>query len=83
MSDLNLLKFPDKNSDLDEIETKIENAKKNEPFQFGSRLLKNDDEVFQYNAWDHVETDSVYKQYSEQQYAKQREEPVSEFDKSK
>jgi hypothetical protein len=32
---------------------------------------------------DHVETDDTYKEYAELQYAKQREAPVSEFDKSK
>ncbi|RKF62555.1 tRNA-methyltransferase [Erysiphe neolycopersici] len=70
----------DKDLDFDGSNVKLEKTKKSEPFQFGSRLLKNEDEVFQYNAWDHVETDSAYKQYAELQYAKQREEPVSDFD---
>lgn len=58
------------------------NMKRTDPFQFGSRLLKQEDNVFEFNAWDHVETDDVYKEYSEVQYAKQREAPVSDFDKS-
>lgn len=58
------------------------NLKRTDPFQFGSRFLNPDDDVFEFNAWDHVETDDAYKEYSELQYAKQRESPVSDFDKS-
>ncbi len=58
------------------------NLKRSDPFQFGSRYLLENDDVFEFNAWDHVETDEDYKQYAESQYAKQREKPVSEFDKS-
>lgn len=59
------------------------NQKKADPFTFGSRYLQDTDNVFEFNAWDHVETDDTYKEYAEVQYAKQRESPVSEFDKSK
>jgi tRNAThr (cytosine32-N3)-methyltransferase len=58
------------------------NLKRSDPFQFGSRYLSEKDNVFEFNAWDHVETDDTYKEYAEQQYAKQREAPVSDFDKS-
>jgi hypothetical protein len=58
------------------------NLKRTDPFQFGSRLLKEEDNVFEFNAWDHVETDDTYKEFSEIQFAKQREAPVSDFDKS-
>jgi tRNAThr (cytosine32-N3)-methyltransferase len=58
------------------------NLKRTDPFQFGSRLLNEEDDVFEFNAWDHVETDDAYKEYAELQYAKQREAPVSDFDKS-
>jgi hypothetical protein len=58
------------------------NQKRSDPFQFGSRYLGEDDDVFEFNAWDHVETDDAYKEYAEQQYAMQRQSPVSEFDKS-
>lgn len=58
------------------------NRKRTDPFSFGSRILKKEDNVFEFNAWDHVETDDTYKEYSETQYAKQREAPVSDFDKS-
>lgn len=59
------------------------NMKRSDPFQFGSRYLGQEDDVYEFNAWDHVETDDVYKEYAEMQYAKQRESPVSEFDQSK
>ena len=60
-----------------------ENSKRRDPFQFGSRYLEVTDDVYEFNAWDHVETDDVYKEYAEVQYAKQRQAPVSDFDKSK
>lgn len=59
------------------------NLKRSDPFQFGSRYLSEGDDVFEFNAWDHVETDDAYKEYAEQQYAKQRQNPVSDFEKSK
>jgi tRNAThr (cytosine32-N3)-methyltransferase len=57
------------------------NMKRSDPFQFGSRYLEENDDVFEFNAWDHVETDDVYKEYAEQQFAMQRASPVSDFDK--
>ncbi len=59
------------------------NAKRSDPFMFGSRYLEAGDNVFEYNAWDHVETDDAYKEYAEKQYEMQRQSPVSDFDKSK
>lgn len=58
------------------------NQKRSDPFQFGSRYLEKEDDVFEFNAWDHVETDDTYKEYAEQQYEMQRQSPVSDFDKS-
>lgn len=58
------------------------NQKRVDPFQFGNRILKPEANVFEFNAWDHVETDDTYKEYSEAQYEKQRAAPVSDFDKS-
>lgn len=57
------------------------NMKRADPFQFGSRYLNQDDDPFEFNAWDHVETDDAYKEYAEQQYELQRKSPVSDFDK--
>ncbi|KAG5809330.1 hypothetical protein H9Q74_006002 [Fusarium xylarioides] len=59
------------------------NLKRSDPFQFGSRYLNEGDDVFEFNAWDHVETDDAYKEYAEEQYAKQRQRPVSDFEKRK
>lgn len=59
------------------------NQKRTDPFQFGSRFLEDGDDPFEFNAWDHVETDDVYKEYAEQQYEMQRQSPVSDFDKCK
>jgi hypothetical protein len=59
------------------------NLKRSDPFQFGSRYLQDNDNVFEFNAWDHVETDETYNEYAEMQYSKQREAPVSDFDKGK
>jgi len=59
------------------------NQKRSDPFQFGSRYLQEQDDVFEFNAWDHVETDDTYKEYAEQQYEMQRNSPVSDFDKCK
>lgn len=57
------------------------NMKRSDPFQFGSRYLEKGDNVFEFNAWDHVETDDAYKEYTEQQLEMQRQAPVSDFDK--
>ncbi|KAI1824659.1 methyltransferase [Xylaria intraflava] len=59
------------------------NMKRSDPFMFGSRYLDENDDVFEFNAWDHVETDDAYKEYSEQQFAMQRASPVSDFDKNR
>ncbi|KAK6219166.1 hypothetical protein LQW54_002415 [Pestalotiopsis sp. IQ-011] len=59
------------------------NQKRSDPFQFGSRYLQQEDNVFEFNAWDHVETDDTYKEYAEQQYEMQRQSPVSDFDKNR
>lgn len=57
--------------------------KRTDPFQFGSRLLEEGDDIFEFNAWDHVETDDAYKEFAELQYQRQRESPVSDFDKNR
>jgi len=57
--------------------------KRSDPFQFGSRYLSEGDDIFQFNAWDHVSTDAAYKEFSLLQYQRQRDSPVSDFDKSR
>ncbi|KAJ5895040.1 hypothetical protein N7495_006731 [Penicillium taxi] len=59
------------------------NMKRSDPFQFGSRYLEQGDNVFEFNAWDHVEPDDEFKAFAEGQYEKQRSAPVSEFDQNR
>lgn len=58
------------------------NMKRTDPFMFGSRYLESGDDVYEFNAWDHVETDDAYKEHAERQFELQRQAPVSDFDKS-
>lgn len=59
------------------------NLKRTDPFKFGSRYLQESDNVFEFNAWDHVVPDASYYEYAETQYTAQRAAPVSEFDKKR
>lgn len=59
------------------------NLKRSDPFKFGSRYLEPTDDVFEFNAWDHVIPDSAYYTYCEAQYTSQRASPVSDFDKAR
>ena len=59
------------------------NLKRSDPFKFGSRYLETTDDVFEFNAWDHVIPDSAYDSYCEAQYTSQRASPVSDFDKAR
>lgn len=61
----------------------ISNLKRSDPFQFGSRYLLPTDDPYEFNAWDHVETDATYKAHAEASYAFQRASPVSAFDKTR
>ncbi|KAF2098642.1 methyltransferase [Rhizodiscina lignyota] len=55
--------------------------KRTDPFAFGSRYLEEGDNIFEFNAWDNVETDDSYRDFAESQFVKQREAPVSDFDR--
>lgn len=59
------------------------NAKRTDPFQFGQRYLNEQDDVFEYNAWDHVTPDEEHVRFTTEQYVKQRAAPVSDFDKER
>ena len=59
------------------------NLKRSDPFKFGSRYLEPTDDVFEFNAWDHVVPDSAYYTYCEAQYNSQRAFPVSDYDKTR
>jgi tRNAThr (cytosine32-N3)-methyltransferase len=59
------------------------NQKRTDPFSFGSRYLEEGDNIFEFNAWDHVEVDETYKTFSEEQFERQRQDPVTDFDKKR
>jgi tRNAThr (cytosine32-N3)-methyltransferase len=59
------------------------NQKRSDPFAFGSRYLEEGDNIFEFNAWDHVTVDDTYKQFSEEQFSRQRQDPVSDFDRKR
>ena len=58
-----------------------QNTKRTDPFQFGQRYLEDGDDIFAHNAWDHVEVDPQYAVFAEEAFARQRENPVSDFDR--
>ena len=59
--------------------------KRTSPFEFGSRYLSSTDDVFAWNAWDHVDPsqDSAFVSYANAQYTFQRENAASEFDRKR
>ncbi|KAK5133647.1 hypothetical protein LTR08_007501 [Meristemomyces frigidus] len=57
--------------------------KRSNPFQFGTRYLEEDSDIFAHNAWDHVEVDSQYSEFIEQQTIFQRDNQVNDFDKKR
>ncbi|KAF1929601.1 methyltransferase, partial [Didymella exigua CBS 183.55] len=59
------------------------NQKRSDPFSFGSRVLEEGDNIFEFNAWDNVSVDDTYKAFSETQFDAQRAAPVSDFDKKR
>ncbi|KAF2630812.1 methyltransferase, partial [Macroventuria anomochaeta] len=59
------------------------NQKRSDPFSFGSRILEEGDNIFEFNAWDNVSVDDTYKAFSEDQFSKQRADPVSDFDRKR
>lgn len=59
------------------------NQKRSDPFSFGSRILEEGDNIFEFNAWDNVSVDDTYKAFSESQFEAQRAAPVSDFDKKR
>lgn len=55
---------------------------KDPPFAFGQRVLESEDNVFEHNAWDHVEWGEEQIKQAEELIAKQHEAPVKDFDKT-
>lgn len=69
-----------------QIDDKNRNAnseKRSDPFQFGTRYLSEGDDIFAFNAWDHVEVDPQYSEFITSQTALQRDNQVSDFDKER
>lgn len=54
---------------------------KDSPFTFGQRLLTDDKNVFEHNAWDHVEWGEEQVEQAKELIAKQYDLPVKDFDK--
>ncbi len=59
----------------------MNSQKRSDPFQFGTRYLAEGDDIFAFNAWDHVEVDPQYMDFITQQTDFQRQNQVSDFDK--
>ncbi|KAL9050084.1 MAG: hypothetical protein Q9162_006850 [Coniocarpon cinnabarinum] len=57
----------------------LNSPKRSDPFQFGTRYLKEGDDIFEFNAWDHVEVDDAFKAFAEAQFTEQRTHPASEY----
>ncbi|ODV86079.1 hypothetical protein CANARDRAFT_7439 [[Candida] arabinofermentans NRRL YB-2248] len=70
------------NVELKEVKPALESRLgRDSPFDFGQRYLNNEEEVFNYNAWDNVDWDDEQLLEFEEKIKKQQETPVSEFDK--
>lgn len=54
---------------------------KDSPFTFGQRFLTEEKDVFEHNAWDHVEWGEEQIQQAQELIAKQYDLPVKDFDK--
>ncbi|KAK9368315.1 S-adenosyl-L-methionine-dependent methyltransferase [Lipomyces kononenkoae] len=59
----------------------IPRTERDDPFQFGQRYLEDEEAVWDFNAWDHVEWDEEQEVLAQQKLEKQRENPVNDFDK--
>lgn len=51
------------------------------PFTFGQRYLTSEDDVWNHNAWDHVEWGEEQRLEAEEKLKKQKDDPVKPFDK--
>lgn len=63
---------------VEEADTRIG---RDDPFVFGQRKLKSDEDVWNHNAWDNVEWGEEQVREAQEKIAKQYDEPVKDFDK--
>ncbi|BAO38654.2 hypothetical protein KLMA_20196 [Kluyveromyces marxianus DMKU3-1042] len=70
---------PSASADIDARDTRLG---RDSPFDFGKRVLKDDEEVWNHNAWDNVEWGEEQIKAAEEKIQKQYENPVPEFDKN-
>lgn len=66
-------------TELVELDTRIG---RDEPFDFGKRVLNDEDQVWSHNAWDNVEWGEEQVLEAEEKIKKQYSDPVPEFDKN-
>ncbi|KAK9465442.1 S-adenosyl-L-methionine-dependent methyltransferase [Lipomyces arxii] len=59
----------------------IPRTERDDPFQFGQRFLEDENAVWDHNAWDHVEWGEEQEIIAREQLEKQKQSPVSNFDK--
>lgn len=64
------------------LEVKDTRIGRDDPFDFGKRVLKADDEVWNHNAWDNVEWGEEQISAAEEKIQKQYNDPVPDFDKN-
>ncbi len=61
------------------LDQRISRLGRDKPFDFGTRVLKDDNEVWNHNAWDHVEWDEEQTVEAELKIQKQKENPVKDY----
>ncbi|KAI8063151.1 S-adenosyl-L-methionine-dependent methyltransferase [Gongronella butleri] len=65
-------------SDTKKTTSSVQDVQGDESSTFGSRLLTDEDAVFNHNAWDHVEWDEEQEEYAKSQIEKHMASPVPE-----
>lgn len=66
----------------DQITSQSREERGDRPFAFGQRYLLDQDDVWNHNAWDHVEWGEEQRIEAEEKIEKQKEVPVKAFDKN-
>lgn len=77
----NVVKEPTLSPEVSEVPEASRIERGDRPYEFGKRFLTQEDDVWKYNAWDHVEWGPEQKEEAERQLAAQAQTPVNDFDK--